>query len=136
MTPRPVVESLFRDNGDGSARLIGGFCRACNRPHFPRGEVCPYCSSESCEERELGPGGALWLFTSVLRSPPGYRGEVPYGFGVVDLDEGLRVVARLTESKLERLARGQRMRLVVDHLHTDDDGRPVTTYAFAVDDGT
>ena len=30
--------------------------------------------------------------------PPGYLGEVPFGFGVVELDEGLRVLGRLTES--------------------------------------
>ena len=30
--------------------------------------------------------------------PPGYQGEVPYGIGVVELPEGVRVITRLTES--------------------------------------
>lgn len=128
---RAVTAELFRDCGDGSARLLGGLCRSCSRHHFPRGEVCPYCSSDLTEAAELGPDGALWLFTSVLRPPPGYRGDVPFGFGIVDLDEGVRVVTRLTEAKTAELSTGQPMRLVVDRLHIDDDGEEVFTYAFA-----
>lgn len=128
---RHVHDGLFRECGDGTARLLGGHCGTCGRHHFPRGEVCPYCSSDSCSAAELGPHGSLWLYTAVLRSPPGYRGEVPFGFGIVDLAEGVRVVARLTEARLDHLAAGQPMRLVTDRLHVDDEGVEVWTYAFA-----
>jgi len=128
---RHVREHLFRARDDGSARLVGGTCASCGRVHFPAAEVCPYCSNESCGEVELGPRGFLWLYTSVLRAPPGYRGAVPFGFGIVDLEEGLRVVTRLTESDVTKLSPGQPMRLVVDLLHTDDDGEEVSTFAFA-----
>jgi len=128
---RHVREHLFREREDGSARLVGGACTACERVHFPGAEVCPYCSSGSCAEVELGPRGSLWLYTAVLRAPPGYRGVVPFGFGIVDLDEGLRVVTRLTESDVTKLRPGQLMRLVVDRLHIDDDGEEVCTFAFA-----
>jgi uncharacterized OB-fold protein len=56
---------------------------------------------------------------------------VPYGFGVVELVEGLRVVTRLTEADPDRLRFGQPMRLVADPLHVDDDGATVLTWAFA-----
>jgi uncharacterized OB-fold protein len=71
------------------------------------------------------------LYTAVLQAPPGYRGAVPFGFGVVDLPEGLRVVARLTEPDPLKLSAGQAMCLVTELLHTDDDGVDVYTYAFA-----
>ncbi len=128
---RPVREGLFRDCGDGSARLLGGRCGTCRRHHFPLGPLCPYCSNDEIEAAELGPRGALWLFTSVLRPPPGYRGTVPFGFGIVDLEEGIRVVSRLTEADVTKLSSGQPMSLVVEPLHTDDDGAAVYTYAFA-----
>ncbi|HUO48652.1 MAG TPA: OB-fold domain-containing protein, partial [Acidimicrobiales bacterium] len=54
-----------------------------------------------------------------------------FGFGVVELPEGVRVVTRLTEPDPGRLAAGQPMALVVVPLHTADDGRTVTTFAFA-----
>jgi uncharacterized OB-fold protein len=63
--------------------------------------------------------------------PPGYRGGIPFGFGVVELPEGIRIITRLTEADPARLRRGQTMRLAIVPLHQDDDGRPVVTYAFA-----
>ncbi len=77
--------------------------------------------------------GKLWTWTAVTTAPPGYRGAVPYGFGVVELPEGLRVVSRLTEPDPTRLAAGQPMHMVVVPVRVDDDGHEVTTYAFAPD---
>jgi uncharacterized OB-fold protein len=102
---------------------------------LPRGPVCPYCAEESCVDAPAGPEARLWLYATVLTRPPGYRGDVPYGFGVVELAGGLRVVARLTEARLERLRPGLPMRLVVEPLFTDDDGRAVLSYAFRPEEG-
>jgi len=126
----PVSEGLFVDGPHG-ARLVGGSCAACARLHFPRLATCPYCSADGCEERLLGAEGSLYLYTAVVNRPPGYRGELPFGFGVVELKEGLRVIARLTEANLEMLSAGMPMRLVVTPLHRDDEGRDVVSYAFA-----
>ena len=80
---------------------------------------------------ELPRAGRLWAWTAVTAAPPGYRGEIPYGFGVVELPDGLRVLGRLTESDPGRLSAGDEMVLVLEALHTTDDGHPVLTYAFA-----
>jgi uncharacterized OB-fold protein len=128
-----VTEGLFAD--DGEPRLIAGFCFGCERFHFPRFASCPYCSAEGCVERPVGPRGVLRLFTTVVNRPPGYRGDVPFGFGVVELPEKLRVISRLTENRVEQLRVGQAMRLVVTPLHVDDEGREVVTYAFAPAEG-
>jgi uncharacterized OB-fold protein len=66
----------------------------------------------------------------VTAAPPGYRGEVPYGFGVVELPEGLRVLTRLTEGDPANMRFGQEVRLKLVPLHTDDEGRHVLTWAF------
>jgi uncharacterized protein len=69
----------------------------------------------------------------VANRPPGYRGPLPYGFGVVELREGLRVITRLTENDPARLRPGLAVTLVIEPLFTDDDGAQVLTYAFAPD---
>jgi len=112
-------------------QLLGSACDACGRLHFPRAEDCPYCGGTGARPVELPRTGRLWSWTAVTAAPPGYRGEVPYGFGVVELDGGLRVIGRLTEAEPSRLRAGQAMHLVVVPLHTDDEGRSVLTYAFA-----
>jgi hypothetical protein len=55
---------------------------------------------------------------------------VPYGFGVVELPEGVRVVTRVTESEPDRLVFGQPMALVLDVVDRVDD-TDVVTWAFA-----
>jgi len=127
----PVRDGLFTTADDGTPRLIGGLCATCHRYHFPVLTTCPYCSSEAVTEARLSAVGSLWGWTAVTTAPPGYRGEVPFGFGIVELPEGLRVVTRLTEPAPDRLERGQAMRLVIAPLHVDDEGRSVVTYAFA-----
>ncbi|MBV6508617.1 MAG: hypothetical protein JJLCMIEE_01682 [Acidimicrobiales bacterium] len=92
------------------------------------------CGAATTEEVLVGGDGAtLWGWTAVNAAPPGYRGEVPYGFGVVELPEGLRLVTRLTESDPSRLRFGQPMHLVIDRLHTDEEGTAVLTWAFSAD---
>ena len=120
---------LFVCDADGP-RLLAGACGACGKLHFPASPVCPYCAADGARETRVGPAGRLELYTTVLRAPPGYRGPVPYGFGVVALDGGLSVVSRLTEADSSRLRPGLPVELVVEPLFTGDDGRPVLSYAF------
>jgi len=126
---RAISEGLFVMESDGP-RLLAGRCPACAKLQFPAAPVCPYCGADGARETPVGPAARLCLYTAVLSRPPGYRGEVPYGFGIVELEGGLRVITRLTESRLERLQPGLPLRLVIEPLCTDDDGTAVLSYAF------
>jgi uncharacterized OB-fold protein len=128
----PVRDGLFTD-GDRPT-LLGGRCQLCAAHHFPQHDTCPYCASAQVTAVELSSTGRLWAWTAVTAAPPGYRGDVPYGFGIVELPEGLRVVTRLSEADPARLREGQPMRLRVVHLYVDEDSRPVLTYAFSPDE--
>jgi uncharacterized protein len=130
-TTRPVHDGLLRVEPDGRVRLLGGFSPSSGLHHFPRLTACPYTGADDVEPVELSDHGTLWGWTAVTAAPPGYSGEVPFGFGVVELPEGLRVITRITEPDPSRLEFGVPMRLVVDPLHTDADGTEVVTYAFA-----
>ena len=130
--PRPIAPGLFSD-GPSGPRLLAARCLSCATLHFPASPTCPYCGAENARETPVGPAGRLRLCTLVVNRPPGYRGPVPYGFGVVELTEGLRVITRLTESDPARLRPGLAVTLVVEPLFTDDDGTQVLTYAFAPD---
>jgi uncharacterized OB-fold protein len=129
VTRVPVRAGLFTE-GDRAA-LVGGRCGSCATYNFPFSTTCPYCSSQSVEEVELSTEGRLWAWTSVTSAPPGYRGTIPYGFGVVELPEGIRVVSRLTERDPGRLSIGQEMVLGVVGLHNDGEDGDVVTYAFS-----
>jgi len=126
----PVRTGLFDENAGGAVQLLGSRCPACDRYIFPRGELCPYCSSSDVEAVVLSDTGELWGWTVVQTAPPGYQGPVPFGFGVVELPEGLRIITRLELSDTD-FDFGQPMRLQVAALHDNDDGETVVTYTFA-----
>lgn len=111
-------------------RLVAGTCSHCREHHFPIADYCPYCSSDDIASSEVGATGTLYLHTIVNTAPPGYEGPVPYGFGLVDLPEGLRVVSRLVAPDLEALRSGLPVRLVVEPLYRDEDGQDVLSWAY------
>ncbi|HVN87883.1 MAG TPA: Zn-ribbon domain-containing OB-fold protein [Candidatus Binatia bacterium] len=111
-------------------RLLGGRCGRCGRHHFPAQGTCPYCGAADCTTVSLSERGTLRLFTAVHNAPPGYRGAVPYGFAVVELPEGLRIISPLTEARFDQLRAGMAVRLRLAPLFVDDDGHEVLTYAF------
>ncbi len=123
----PVHPGLFTLD---PPRLLGARCDACTEHHFPRLEQCPYCGSERIVEVELADHGTLWGWTEVTAPPPGYRGEVPFGFGVVELPEGLRVITRLA-APVAGYEFGQPMHLRLTTLHHTEAGEPVVTWEFA-----
>jgi uncharacterized OB-fold protein len=124
-----VRTGLFTD-GDAPT-LLGSRCRSCGAHHFPSHDTCPYCSAEDPEPANLSATGSLWAWTAVTSPPPGYGGDTPFGIGVVELPEGIRVITRLTESDPAHLTLGQSMELRVVPLHADEDGNDVITFAFA-----
>ena len=124
-----VRAGLFTD-GDTPA-LLGSRCASCGAHHFPCHDTCPYCAADGPVPAELTGAGSLWAWTAVTAAPPGYQGPVPYGVGVVELPEGIRVITHLTVSDPAALALGQAMELRVVPLHTDAEGNEVVTYSFA-----
>jgi uncharacterized protein len=131
---RPLTDGLFRERPDGGIVLVGGYSPSSDRTHFPRMPACPYTGAPDVRDVDLPEVGTLWGWTAVTARPPGYDGAVPFGFGVVELADGLRVITRLTEPDPTALAFGQRMHVVADALCTDPDGTVVMTYAFAPGD--
>ncbi len=115
----------------GDPRLLAGRCAACRQFHFPAADVCPYCAGNRCEVARLSIRGSLFSFTAVTKAPPGYRGKVPYGLGIVELPEGIRIVGRLTEARIDGLTFGMPMRLVLEDLFVNDAGDTVVGWAFA-----
>jgi uncharacterized OB-fold protein len=54
----------------------------------------------------------------------------PFGLGYVELEDGVRVQARLTENEPVRLVIGEEMDLVVYVHRIDADGTQIMNYAF------
>jgi uncharacterized OB-fold protein len=66
----------------------------------------------------------------VINRPPGYGGPIPYGFGVVELTDGVRIISRIIEP--ETACVGMLVELTLEPVGTDDEGRELLSYAFRV----
>jgi uncharacterized OB-fold protein len=128
---KPVHDGLFGKDQHGAAYLVGGRCRTCDRLQFPLQSTCPGCGGGEIDETRLSGEGTLWGWTAVTAPPPGYLGDTPFGFGVVELPEGLRVITRIEESDPARLTFGMPVSLVLVALGAGDAGEMMTTYSFA-----
>lgn len=132
MSRIPIKQGLLSSvDPEADPRLLAARCLDCRQLQFPASDSCPYCSGRRCETLPLGTRGTLYVYTAVEKSPPGYRGKVPYGFGVVEMPEGIRLVSRLSENRPERLGYGMPMRFVLEDLFEDDHGNTVVGWAFA-----
>lgn len=134
MAQRPIAEGLFTWPAE-RPRLIASRCSGCGALAFPRQSSCPACTAEGSEEILLSRRGTLWTWTVQRFPPPAppYVGDrdffVPFGVGYVELPEGLRVEARLTESDPDALRIGMDMELVIERFD-EADGDERMTFAF------
>jgi len=126
----PLHEGLLTSVEDEpTAQLLGGRCGRCAKLSFPAQTICPYCSADGCASVALSTIGVIEVCTTVVNRPPGYEGPLPFGFGVVELPEGIRLISRIMHP--DRSRAGTAVRLVLENVHSDAEGRQVVTYAFA-----
>ncbi len=82
-----------------SVTLMGSRCSQCGETALGTSALCQNCGSDDLTPIPLSRRGTLWTYTVVRHKPPGdYRGPdpfVPFGLGLVELPEGIRVLAPL-----------------------------------------
>ena len=130
----PVIEGLFTLDPE-EPRLIGSKCTSCGTYYFPQTISCsnPECNEKEVEEALLSRRGKLWSFTVQYYPPPppfiAQEPFVPYGIGVVELPEEIRVAGMLTESDPEKLKIGMEVELLLDEAY-EEEGREAVTWKF------
>lgn len=106
-----------------AGRLCVQRCLECNAlRHYPR-PLCTSCLSPRWEWVQCTGRGTLYTYTVIRQNlNPRFRDRLPYVVAVVELEEGIRMLAGLRDADPERVRVG--MPLVVDFA-TDVDGRVV-----------
>ena len=82
-------------------KLMGSRCMACGGMYIPPRAICPACQSEALEWVEVSGKGRLAAFTVIYSGPAfmveqGFDRKHPYVSGIVTLEEGPRISARIT----------------------------------------
>ncbi|HEY8812343.1 MAG TPA: Zn-ribbon domain-containing OB-fold protein [Candidatus Dormibacteraeota bacterium] len=74
-------------------------CSACGRHVFYPRALCPHCMADSLEWIVATGKGIVYSFTEVHRTSDEFRAEVPFAVGLIELAEGVRMMARLDVAK-------------------------------------
>ncbi len=87
-------------------RMEAGKCVKCGTINFPGRLVCPDCGARDFETIRLAGKGKIDTFTVTQIAPDGYGDQAPYAVGIVALEEGIRVMAQITDCDPETLKIG------------------------------
>ena len=117
-------------------KLMGSHCKACDTHYVPPRSICTNCYKSDMEWIEMKGKGRLAAFTCINIPPPfmiaqGYNRKNPYCTGVVELEEGTKVDARIEGvdcGKPEEIKVG--MPLKVKYLHRTEGDKEETYLAF------
>lgn len=137
MSKQPVAAGILTWPAD-EPQLIGSTCGSCGATTFPAQEHCPRCGLPDMGGVRLPRRGRLvsWTTQEFLPKEPYAGGEsedtfTPFGVGLVQLGDQVRVEARLTTGDPDELRFDMEVELVVVPFRVDDDGTEIVTFAFA-----
>jgi hypothetical protein len=81
-------------------KIMGARCKKCGKVALPPRPICISCHSSDMEWVQFQGKGKLAAFTSISVAPPamakeGFGRNNPYLVGVVELEEGNKIVGRI-----------------------------------------
>jgi uncharacterized OB-fold protein len=113
--PVPDTESQPFWDAAAEGRLLYQHCNACGKDYHYARARCPQCWSAEVEWREAGGRGTIYTYTIVRQNPmPPFRDRLPYGVGIVELDEGPRMMSGFVTTDPEELTIGMRVEVVFE----------------------
>jgi uncharacterized protein len=135
MEHRPFSDISYKAYLD-EEKLMGSKCSRCGNLYVPPRHFCNGCRSDKMEWHEMKGSGELAAFTCIFVAPPymverGHDRKNPYCTGVVKLEEGPRIVARIVDvdaKQPESIEVGTPVE--VDYIHTGEGEETDTTLAF------
>ncbi len=131
----PVRPGLV--NGGGSAAdhvaVFGSKCKHCGEVSIGTNDGCLNCGGSEIQRVTLANEGTLWTYTIIRHKPPGdYLGPdpfEPYALGLVELPDGIRVMAPLV-GDVDKFEIGSVVRSVPWVL-VSDDGKAYRAFRYA-----
>jgi len=96
-------------------RLVIQRCRHCQHYQFYPRSFCMHCMGESLEWVDTLGRGSIYTFTINRRGSNAFMAErTPYAVAIVELTEGVRLMANIINSPLEDIAIGKPVQVVFE----------------------
>lgn len=95
--PRPAVDSDSRPFWEGLQKeeLLIQRCNHCQKHIFYPRSICPHCFYEDVSWVKSSGQGHIYSYTVVHQTFGAFKDQVPFVVGIVELDEGVRMMTRV-----------------------------------------
>ena len=110
-------------------RLEAARCTKCQTSHFPPRKRCNQCGATELKPVRLARRGHVAAFTCVHQPASGFPKGAQMMAAIIDLDDGVRLIAQLTDVEPEDTSVGMPVEMVVRRLRTDNGDGPIL-YAY------
>jgi uncharacterized OB-fold protein len=117
---RSLGKSIFPEGqGTDATHIVGSRCPSCGDVRFPARPLCPL-DSRPTDHALLAGSGTIYEAVRMDLAPPGF--EIPYWVGYVDLDDGVRIFARIAvENGSAEPCHGDRVLMSIEIVRRDDE---------------
>ena len=108
--PQPTTETAAYWAAAQEQRLVIQRCASCGTCQFYPRAFCNSCLSDSIEWINASGHGRIYTYTVCrIAASPAFQSRLPYVVALIDLNEGVRLIANILDADLERVAIGARV---------------------------
>ena len=107
-----TIEQLFKLINEG--KLMAGTCKKCGKIHFPPRQLCSECLSTEFEWTPIPTEGKLLTYTIIHIAPTQFQTMAPYGIGIIELDNGLKIPGMIKNAPLDKITVTMPLRIVLE----------------------
>ena len=101
-------------------QLVIQRCAHCQRHQFYPRSFCMHCMGETLDWLQAAGLGRIYTFTVNRRGANAcMAGRTPYAVAIVELEEGVRLMANIVDSRLEDIAIGKPVKVVFEAASDD-----------------
>ena len=93
--------------------LQGNQCEECGELYFPKVFICHKCRCRSLKDYQFSGRGTVYSYSTVYQAAPNFDAFVPYIVALIDLKEGPRVTAQLSDISPGEVEIGMPVEMVV-----------------------
>lgn len=94
-------------------KLEGTQCQGCQALSFPPVQICPHCRSLDIAPYRFSGKGKVYSYSTVYNPLSQFTEFVPYIVALIDLDEGPRITAQLTDVTRDEVNIGMPVEMVI-----------------------
>lgn len=118
--PKPLIDDDNRVFWEGMKeyKLMLQHCDDCQKYIFYPRIICPHCYSEKTTWKETSGQGEIVSYTIVRRAMPPFKEQTPYVVALIQLDEGVRMISRITNNP-DEVKIGNRVSVVYEQMNQE-----------------